>query len=247
MIFAFAKIQSRIAINSTILLNLRKISKNTLETHPYIIKDIKPFDINSSLKEVKSAFRNLTHSHLPVFQNNQYMGCISETDVSCFDSEKKLSDYSYAVEPFFVYKDTNWLDIIEAFANNNSNIMPVLSNEKEYLGYFELADIMNLFNNTPFLNENGGIIIVEKGSKEYSFSEISQIIESNDSKILGIFISKIEDNITQTTIKVSHENLNSIVQSFRRYGYEIISMHQEDKLMDSLKERSDYLDKYLNI
>ena len=227
--------------------NLRKISKKQLETHTYIVKDIKPFDINASLKEVNIAFSKLTYSHLPVFQNNLYIGCISETDARCFDPNKKLIDYSYAVEFFYVNKNTNWLDIIEAFANNNSNIMPVLGDEKEYLGYFELADIMNLFNNTPFLNENGAIIIVEKGSKEYSFSEISQIIESNDSKILGIFISKIDDNITQTTIKIGHENLNSIVQSFRRYGYEIISTHEEDKLIDSLKERSAYLDKYLNI
>src|SRR5690606_2502410 len=188
----------------TILLNLRKISKNTLETHPYIIKDIKPFDINSTLDEVKSAFRNLTHSHLPVFQNNHYIGCISETDVSCFDSEKKISDYSYAVEPFFVYKDTNWLDIIEAFANNNSNIMPVLNNDTEDIGYFERADIVNLLNNTPFLKENGGFIIVEKGSKVYLFSEVSQIIESNDTKILRIFTSKIQDNTSQNTLTVGH-------------------------------------------
>src|SRR5690606_1897119 len=125
--------------------------------------------------------------------------------------------------------------------------MPVLDENNTYLGYFELADIMNLFNNTPFLNENGSILVVEKGSRDYSFSEICQIIESNNAKILGIFISEIEGEKTQTTIKIGETGLTAITQTFRRYGYEIVSSHDEDKWTDNLKERSEYLDKYLNI
>ncbi len=41
--------------------------------------------------------------------------------------------------------------------------------------------------------------------------------------------------------------MNEIIQSFRRYDYEIISEHFEDNYINTLKERSDYLDKYLNI
>lgn len=39
----------------------------------------------------------------------------------------------------------------------------------------------------------------------------------------------------------------SAIQTFRRYNYEIISEHQEDTYITNLKERSDYLDKYLNM
>ena len=88
---------------------------------------------------------------------------------------------------FTLRKQTNWLDILEAFALNASNIMPVLDADGRYLGYYELADIMSLFNDTPFLNEAGGIIVVEKGSGDYSFSEICQIVEAEGGKILGAF------------------------------------------------------------
>lgn len=218
-----------------------------METSLYIINDIDPFDISTSVGEVKEAFNQLPYSHVPVTREGVFMGCVSETDAHCFDSHKTLEDYSYALEPFFVRENTNWLDIIEAFANYSSTIMPVLDKNNIYLGYFELADIMNLFNNTPFLNENGAIIVVEKGSKDYSFSEICQIAESNNASILGVFISKIQEEKTQTTLKIGHTGMNAIVQTFRRYGYEIISSHEEDKWADDLKERSEYLDKYLNI
>lgn len=218
-----------------------------MDTQSYIINDIKPIDIDTSILEVKEAFNQLTFSHIPIVHKKQYVGCISETDAHCFDSGKTLSDISYALEPFHVKISTNWLDILEAFALKSSNIMPVLDDKNQYLGYYELSDIMNLFNHTPFLNEAGAIIVVEKGSHDYSFSEICQIIESNDGKVLGVFISKIENDITEATIKIGHSNLSAISQTFRRYGYNVSSEHDEDKMQEELKERSEYLNKYLNI
>lgn len=218
-----------------------------METSQYIINDITPYDISTVLGEVQTAFNQLTYSHIPVSKDGTFVGCISETDAHCFEADKPLSDYAYALERFFVGEETNWLDILEAFALHGSNIMPVLNKAYEYQGYYELSDIMHLFNDTPFLNESGGIIVVEKGLREYSFSEICQIVESNDARILGVFVSKLEEDIAQVTVKIGHMGMNSIVQTFRRYGYNVVSQHQEDKLLEDLKARSAYLDKYLNM
>lgn len=218
-----------------------------MNTQHYIINDIRPFSISSEIKEVQRAFNQLTYSHIPVCEEQTFIGCISETDAHCFDGDKLLSDYRYSLEGFYVRDTTNWLDILEAFAMHGSNIMPILDMQNKYLGYYELSDIMNLFNDTPFLNEAGGIIVVEKGSSDYSFSEICQIVESNDAKILGVFISKFENDLTQATIKIGHTGMNAIVQTFRRYSYNVISNHEEDKFLEDLKKRSNYLDKYLNI
>ncbi len=218
-----------------------------METQNYIINDIEPLDVSATIKEVQTVFNQLTYSHVPVAKDGHYVGCVSENDAYCFDNKKSLNDFQYAIEPFHVLLDANWLDILEAFALNNSNIMPVLGPENNYLGYYELGDIMSLFNNTPFLNETGGIIIIEKGMQDYSFSEICQIVESNGTRIFGVFISKIEDETVQFTLKVGHTAINSIVQTFRRYNYNVISHHEEDKFLEDLKERSEYLDKYLNI
>lgn len=218
-----------------------------MNTQQYIINDIKPFEVTTKIKDVQNMFNQLTSSHILVKKKAEYIGCISENDVHSFDGNKLLSDYLIALEYFFVRDNTNWLDILEAFALHNSNIMPVLGKDNKYLGYYEFSDIMSLFNNTPFLNEVGGIIVVEKGIREYSFSEICQIIESNDVKILGVIISKIENDNIQATIKIGNTGMNAIVQTFRRYNYNIISNHEEDKFLEDLKDRSKYLDRYLNI
>ena len=213
----------------------------------YIINDIKPLELTDKIKDAQLVFNQLTYSHIPVSLKGEFIGCISETDVHCFESDKTLEEYRYAIEDFHVYPFTLWLDVLEAFAQSESNIMPVRDENNKYLGYYELNDIISIFKDTPFFFEAGAILIVEKGYNDFSFSEISQIVESNNAKLYGAFISKFENDIVQVTIKIGMNGLNEIIQTFRRYSYNIVSGHDEDTMLENLKDRSDYLDKYLNM
>lgn len=218
-----------------------------MKTNLYIVREIEPFDTTIKVKEAQIHFNELTYTHFPVVKDGVYLGCVSEADIRCLESEKELSEYLYTLEGFFAREHDNWLDILESFAQRQSNIMPVLDSENKYIGFFELSDIMNLFNETPFLSEPGNVLIVEKGALDYSFSEIAQIVESNNAKILGSFISEMENDVVEITIKISDSDINNIVQTFRRYSYNIVSNHQEDSFLENLKERSKYLEKYLNM
>ncbi|MFK7834343.1 MAG: acetoin utilization protein acuB [Winogradskyella sp.] len=218
-----------------------------MELQNFVINDIKPLSMTDKVSDLKLLFNQLTYSHIPVLKDGVYMGCISETDAHCFESAITLSDCNYAIEGFYVRPATNWLDVLEAFAQNDSNIMPILDQNNTYLGYYELNDIMHLFNETPFFAEPGAILIVEKGIHDYSFSEISQIVESNDAKLLGAFISKMDSDLVRVTMKIGNGSINDVAHTFRRYSYIIIAGNEEDSYIESLKERSKYLDKYLNM
>lgn len=213
----------------------------------YIINDVTPLDIHSQMSKAQAIFSQLTYSHLPIVDKGLYLGCLSENDAHCFESNQILEEVKYSFAAFHVKEDTHWLDILEAFAQHQCNIMPVLSQDNDYLGYLELKDIMEFFNDAPFMYESGAVVVVQKGSTDYSFSEISQIVESNDSKIFGCFVSAYKDHMSEITLKLSPQNLNRVLQTFRRYSYEIVSAAEEDSFLDSLKERSDYLNKYLNM
>ncbi|MEH6406743.1 MAG: CBS domain-containing protein [Leeuwenhoekiella sp.] len=214
----------------------------------YIINDIDPLYEHDSIGEAQDLFTQTTYSHVPVMRDEIYMGCLAENDVHCHQADEVIGNQKHLYEGFFVKEETNWLDILEIFAQNSSNIMPVLDENNRYIGYYELSDVMSYFNNTPFLSEHGSIIVVEHGVVDYSFSEICQIIESNDGKVLGAFISQIENDVAQISIKLAtNVSFNNILQAFRRYGYVVVSNHQEDAFIKDLRERSNYLEKYLNI
>ena len=213
----------------------------------FIINDLNPASPETLVEELQTVFKQLTYSHVPVLKEQVYLGCLSETDVYCFEPQQVVSEVLYAIEGFFVRDSSVWLDILEAFAQNNSNIMPVLDSENNYLGYYQLIDIISLFNRMPFLSEPGGIVVIEKGHNDFSFSQISQIVESNNAKLLGAFISKTENDLSQITLKIGNVGLSAILREFRRYGYTIISGHEDDTFLRTLKERSAYLDNYLNL
>lgn len=213
----------------------------------FIINDMKPASPQTLVGELQTIFKQLTYSHVPVLKEQVYLGCLSETDVYCFESQEAVSEVLYAIEGFFVRDSSIWLEVLEAFAQNNSNIMPVMDAENNYIGYYQLIDIISLFNRTPFFSEPGGIVVIEKGHTDFSFSQISQIVEANNAKLLGAFISKTENDLTQITLKIGTVGLSTILQEFRRFGYTIISGHEDDTFLRTLKERSAYLDAYLNL
>lgn len=218
-----------------------------MQLQDLVINDIQPLKPNDKISDAQLLFNQLTYSHIPILNEKLYIGCISENDAHCFEKANVIKDCNYAIEGFFVRPDTNWLDVLEAFAQNDSNIMPILDRNNQYLGYYELNDIIHLFNETPFFSEPGGTLIIEKGIHDYSFSEISQIVESNDAKLLGAFVSKMDGDLVRITLKIGDASLNEVIQTFRRYSYNIISGHEEDTYIESLKDRSQYLDKYLNM
>lgn len=217
------------------------------EIKEYINNEFKPIHVMDSIAEVQDFFIELAFSHFPVMEDGVYVGSIGADDVETFELDKKVNDYRYTLEGFFVRSTDLWLDVLEVFAKNQTNIVPVLDETNQYVGYYELEDIIKFFHETPFLKEPGGIIIVQKGIQDYSMSQITQIVESNNGKLLGLLISEADLETVQITIKISLGPTNDIIQTFRRYGYEILSEHNDDNYINSLKERSDYLDKYLNI
>jgi Mg/Co/Ni transporter MgtE len=213
----------------------------------YITNDYKALDSQETIFDAQDRLDEISFSHFPVVEEGVYIGCIIKDDLETFDGDKKVADYRFTLEPFFARTTMIWLDVLEVFAKNHTNLVPVLDENNQYKGYYEIEDIIKFFHETPFLKEQGGIIIVQKGILDYSMSQVAQIVESNNGKLLGLFISEATTENVQITIKISLGGMNDIIQTFRRYNYEIISEHQEDNYINNLKERSDYLDKYLNI
>lgn len=213
----------------------------------YINNSIKPLHLKDSIYMALEILNDFHNSHIPVIKDNIYLGVLSENEAGSYKPEKSIEDIKHELEHFYVNENADWLLVLESLVKNNSDFMPVINEKGEYLGYYELSDIITFFNRIPFLNEHGAIIKIKKESVDYSFSEISQIIETNDLKPLGIFISDSDGGFTEITLKINSSDTNSLLQTFRRYEYEVISDSYDDKFLEDLKERSEYLLKYLNL
>lgn len=219
-----------------------------MQTINYILKDIQPFGLKDNVDQIKKIFKKYPYSHLPVVEDKLFYGAVSKREIELTTSDTvKLKELKHLVEPFYASENMNWFEVLQYFATHNTNLMPVLSSDKEYIGYYELNDFLNIFKCTPFLHEEGVILVISKNINDYSFSEISQIVESNNATLFGAFVSKIENDTAQITLKLSLHDINNTLHSFRRYNYEILNEFEKDKYIEELNERSNYLQKYLNI
>lgn len=219
-----------------------------MKTSPYILNEYKAFTLLTKVSEAKSLFNETTYCSFPIVKNNKLIGLISENDVQgIVENDKKIGDFQYLFNFFFIEETNNLLDIIKIFAANKTNLIPIVSSKNKYIGYYDLINILHIYNETPFLKNKGPVILLEKELRDYSFSEVCQIVESNNGKVLGLYISETNPTTVKITLKFSSQDVNEIIQSFRRYNYNVLSKHKEDFYLEELKDRTNYLQKYLNI
>ncbi len=83
---------------------------------------------------------------------------------------------------------------------------------------------------------------------DYSLSEIAQIIESNDARVLSMYItSRIDSTTMEVILKVNKQDISGIMNTFNRYNYTIKASYGEEEDPGDLKDRYDSLMNYLNV
>ncbi len=214
----------------------------------YIIKGIKPLTLNDSVHNARLICEDFTISHIPIVENGKLIGCFTETDIRTFEGlNEKLENYRFLLQRFFTDEKATLLELISLFADNDCNIIPVLNKDKNYIGYYELSDILDVFADSPFLHRDSESLVVEKVKKDFSMSQVAQIVEGNGAKLLGLYVSNETPETVQVTIKIETLVMNEVIQTFRRYDYDVITQHVDDEYLEQLKERADYFKKYLEI
>src|SRR4051812_8693438 len=101
----------------------------------YITNDFKAIESQETIEAVQEFFNDVTFSHFPIVEEEVYIGSIASDDIETFDSDKKIFDYRYSLEGFFARDTMAWLDVLEVFAKNNTNLVPVLDEKNKYVGY----------------------------------------------------------------------------------------------------------------
>ena len=212
----------------------------------FIDINLEGLELSNSVSEAKLKFKANSYNHLPVFKKNTFKGNISIDDLLDLESTSLLSEYEYLIEVFYVEVHKTNIDLIHEFANHQSNLIPILDENKVYQGVMRLEDVLDLFGETPFVANEGETMIIRKDSVNFSFSEVAQLLESLNARPSGMYISNLSKDFIEATVKVEHQGLNEILQTFRRYDYQIVSEHPEDLFAEDLKQHSDYLNKYLD-
>ena len=189
-------------------------------------------------------------SHLPIVNNKEFLGLISDTDIYDMNiPDEAIGNHKLSLFRPYVSAEQHIYEVIQTASNLKLTVIPVLDEKKNYLGLITLMDLVNYFADLSAFKTPGGIIVIELNVNDYSLSEIAQIVEGNDAKILSLYITQPDESMKlHVTIKVNRTDISSLVQTFNRYNYNIKASFMDENDLDNVyKSRYDEFMRYLNI
>jgi acetoin utilization protein AcuB len=188
-------------------------------------------------------------SHLAVVDGKKLVGLMSDKmiyDLNIID--KPMGDYVGQMLIPHVMINQHIYEVFSIITMLKLSAIPVLDLYHEYRGMITVFDLVQKFSDLVAVKEPGGIIVLEMNAIDYSLTQIAQIVEGNDAKILSFYIYEEKDTTMMTiTIKINVVDLSSIIQTFVRYDYNIKEVYMDESNVQNLyDDRYDQLMKFMN-
>ncbi|HNR43049.1 MAG TPA: CBS domain-containing protein [Bacteroidales bacterium] len=189
-------------------------------------------------------------SHLPIVNNQDFLGLISDSDIYDMNQpEEPIGNHSLTLLKPYVTDDQHLFEVIGLASRLKLTVVPVLDSHNHYKGVITATDLVRYLASISSIDQSGGILVLEITERDYSLSQIAQIVESNNIKVLSLYITSPPDSTRlEVTLKVNSTDLASLIRTFERYNYDVKTWITSDDSMDRFySERFDLLMKYLNI
>lgn len=186
-------------------------------------------------------------THLPLVENESYLGIISEEQLLLSDEESPLTDLHITDDTTSVGANEHFLKAIQTAVINKISIVPVVE-EKQLVGIVTYNDLLRNASEFMSLDQPGALIVLEMDNRNYSFTEINRIVESNDGQItqLNTFLDA-ETGLTQITIRVNRTEVSDLLSTFQRYEYNVKYYFGEELYENEMKTNYDNLMNYLKL
>ncbi|NLJ44743.1 MAG: CBS domain-containing protein [Bacteroidales bacterium] len=189
-------------------------------------------------------------SHLPIVNNQDFLGLISDTDIYDMNQpEEPIGNHALTLLKPFVTTEQHLFEVIGLASRLKLTVVPVLDEKQRYKGVVTTTDLIRYLAGISSMDQQGAIIVLEILERDYSLSQIAQIVESNNVKVLSMYLTSPPDSTRlEVTLKLNSNEIASVIRTFERYSYEVKTWVTTDDSMDRFySERFDLLMKYLNI
>jgi predicted transcriptional regulator len=188
-------------------------------------------------------------THLPVAEGEAFIGTISEEDLLLAENDNDtLGKLDHSFSAVSVKPEDHFLKALQIAAENNLSVVPVVNTDNELVSTLAYNDLLRQASDFMSLNEPGGLIVLEMPNNQYSFNEISKLVETNDAQITQLNTSTDpETGIMQVTIRVNKPEISDIIATFQRYEYNVKYYFGEEQYANELKTNYDNLMNYLGI
>ena len=209
---------------------------------------IPTLNLNDTIIQALDLMSEFHVVQLPVVANDKYLGLVFEEDLMNSDERATLQSLDTHFSRVAVHANTHFIEAVQILNDYNLSVVPVVDKENEFLGSIAAIDLLKELGKTTGAGEPGGLIVLEMEQRNFSFSELNKLIETNDAQITQL--NSYWDNSTSSffvAIKINKFEISGIVATFQRYDYNVKYYFGEELYENELRNNYDHLMNYLNI
>ena len=211
--------------------------------------NIPQLQLQDTVAKALQLFSDFKVSHLPVVAEEKFVGLISEEDL--LDANNKNMLIELLQKDFIlasINENDHFLQAVNISNQYQTNIVPVINFDKELVGTISGQTLLRTLGYFSGSQEIGGIIVLEMERNEFTISEISRIVESNEATVLHLNTTiQPETGLLRVTIHINKKELSAVVAAFERYEYDVIYYFGEEKFENEIHSNYRHLMNYLDI
>lgn len=186
--------------------------------------------------------------HLPVKSEDKFAGIVSKEELLDADESTAIAALQEQFIQKFARASEHFIAVVKLASENNLSLIPILNDEAEILGAVSAKEILTTLNTFVGNDEPGGMIVLEIERRNYSFGEISRLVETNDAYITQLnTATEAITGLVLVTLKVNKIEISDIVATFQRFDYSVRYYFGEEQYANELKDNYNHLMAYLNM
>jgi CBS domain-containing protein len=186
--------------------------------------------------------------HLPVINEEKFVGLVAKDDLLDTDENGLIATIEEQLIRISIKSEEYFLAAVKLISESQLSLIPVINDQQELAGVITLPDLMR--NVSRFLGneEPGGLIVLEVEKRNFSFGEISRLVETNDAYITQLnTYPDGETGMVAVSVKINKQEISDIVATFQRYDYQVKYYFGDEQYANELKENYSHLISYLNM
>ncbi len=212
--------------------------------------NIPPLRPGDSLEFAQSWLNEFKISALPVVEDGRYLGMVTEMALlDHLDAAGLVSDLPLENSTLSIPPQSHFSEFLKISSRYGLDSLAVVSENNQYEGVICLKDCATALSNTLSIQSEGGILEVSLYRIDYSLSQISRLIESENAKVLVAYL-QIDPNDHRKlilTLKLDQKDLSRIVATLARFDYQIVGRYDDSTTEPINIDRLDILFRLFDI
>jgi acetoin utilization protein AcuB len=186
--------------------------------------------------------------HLPVVADDKYVGLVRKDDLLDASESSTIEELEQDLVRKSVKGTEHFFSALKMASSNSITLVPVVNETGELFGSIPANELIKAASRFVGVDEPGAVIVLEMERKNYSFGEISRLVETNDAYITQFnTTTEPETGLLLVTIKVNKLEVSDIIATFQRYEYSIRYFIGEEDYENELRYNYDHLMSYLKM